>query len=154
MRGMRTLAAIGACALLAACQPDAVTGPGEVVWDRDTCERCAMAIGDRRFSAQVRDSHQGRLHLFDDLGCALLWVADNEAGADLSASGAGPELWVRDAAGDRWIDARTARFDGGHKTPMGYGFGSASSDARRGLTLRQVAEQLTAGQDERRHTGD
>jgi nitrous oxide reductase accessory protein NosL len=151
---MRTLrAAIVACAAIAACQPNATTGPGEIAWDRDTCERCAMAIGDRRFAAQVRDSRGGRLHFFDDLGCALGWIADNEPEADLSASGVLPELWVRDGAGERWIDARTARFTGGHQTPMGYGFGAASGDPARGSTLHEVATLLIEREDERRQPG-
>ncbi|MFQ5415945.1 MAG: protein NosL [Myxococcota bacterium] len=153
MRPTRTLlTGILAFAALAACQPNASTGPGEVAWDRDSCERCAMAIGDKRFATQVRDSREGHLHFFDDLGCAVLWIADHEPEADLSASEAPPELWVRDAAGERWIDARTARFSGNHQTPMGYGFGTASAGSGRGLTLHEVA-QLIAGEDERRHPG-
>ena len=36
------------------CAPEDVTGPGEVRWDRETCERCSMALSDRSFAAQVR----------------------------------------------------------------------------------------------------
>jgi len=37
-----------------ACSSEPDTGPGKVRWDREVCERCAMAVSDRSYSAQVR----------------------------------------------------------------------------------------------------
>ena len=63
--------------LLAGCSGEDATGPGEVRWDRESCARCAMAVSDRHFSAQVRGGAAGqrtRLYKFDDIGCAVVWL--------------------------------------------------------------------------------
>jgi hypothetical protein len=109
-----------------------------------------MAIGDRRFATQVRDARDQRLRRFDDLGCALLWLAERERAAGAAQHASRPEIWVRDPAGERWIDGHAARFGGGFETPMGYGFGAVAGDAPGPLDLPQVRARLLAREDERR----
>lgn len=136
--------ALSLASLLLACAREPEAGPGEVRWDRDTCERCRMTIGDRRFAAQVRTAHDHRLHEFDDLGCALLWMHENRRGDD-----GRDEIWVRDHQGKGWIDARTARFAGGHQTPMGYGF-AVEGGQPQSIDLDDVREQVRERERERR----
>ena len=128
---------------LAACARETPSGPAEVAWDRDTCERCQMLIGDTPFAAQVRTSRDGRAHRFDDLGCALLWW--QEHGADAQA-----EIWVRDLDGGQWIDGRTARFRAGETSPMGYGIGARAEPADEDLGLEAALERILARERERR----
>jgi len=128
--------------VLAACARE-TSGPAEVAWDRDACERCQMLIADTPFAAQVRSAPGGRAHRFDDLGCALLWW--HEHGADPRA-----EIWVRDLAGGQWIDARTARFRAGEKSPMGYGIGASAGPAGGDLALESALERILARERERR----
>jgi hypothetical protein len=109
-----------------------------------------MAIGDRHFAAQVRDAHDHRLRRFDDLGCALLWLAERKGAAGAGRNASQPEVWVRDPVGERWIDGHAARFAGGFKTPMGYGFGAVAGDSHGALDLPQLRAQLLAREDERR----
>lgn len=151
-RAARTLAIPIAASLLAVagCGSGPDTGPGEVAWDRDVCEYCEMVIGERRFAAQVREAATGRLHRFDDLGCAVLWLAAREP-AD--PSGGADEIWIRDAADRSWIDARKARFSTGHRTPMGHGFAAVAGEPAGSLDLTEVTRRLLAGHDERRHPG-
>jgi nitrous oxide reductase accessory protein NosL len=139
---MRTLGAIALTLLLVSCEPAATTGPGEIAWDRDECHHCGMAIGNRRYAAQVRFEGRRRFFAFDDLGCALVWL-------DTAFPGPEPahELWVRNAPGDAWIDAEVAYFAEGLDTPMGYGFG-ATLDA--GLRLAEVRERIREREHERR----
>jgi len=144
---------VAAFLLLAGCSQEPPSGPVEITWDRDTCERCAMAIGDRRFAAQVRKARDRRVHRFDDLGCALLWLAEHE-GEGIAGSGAeGFEIWVRDTRGESWIDGRAARYAAGHRTPMGYGFAPTASDRAGSLDLAAVQSQLLVRRDERRNPG-
>lgn len=128
-----------------ACAGGAVTGPVQVHWDRDACEQCSMVIGDRRTAAQVRLPGERRAHLFDDLGCALLWLHEQPGDAARSA-----EIWVRDPEGRAWLDGRMARFAGGATTPMGYGFATAGPDAPASLALAEVWQRLEASERERR----
>jgi nitrous oxide reductase accessory protein NosL len=133
----------------AACAPDTATGPGEIAWDRDVCEHCQMIISERRYAAQVRDADRKRLHRFDDLGCALLWLAGHP-----SADAGNAELWVLDPGSGDWIDGRAAHYTVGHRTPMGYGFAPAAGRPPDSLDLAEVRRRILAGTDERRHAGD
>jgi len=136
--GIAALALLG----LAACSPARETGPAEIVWDRDTCERCLMAISEPRFAAQVRD-HDHRVHRFDDLGCALLWL-DEQAAAPQPL-----EIWVANPEADGWLDARSAAYRAGPNTPMSYGFAPAPTGVA-GIGLEEAWQKIRALERERR----
>jgi len=110
--------------LLAACSGEPDTGPGKVRWDRDQCERCAMAVSDPMHSAQVRvhmKDGRSRLYKFDDIGCAVIWLDQQPFGDDPRT-----EIWVNDYRTGEWIDARKAWYVPGKVTPMGYGLGATT----------------------------
>ena len=116
--------------LLAGCGGEPDTGPGKVRWDRETCERCAMAVSDRYFSAQLRGGPPGattRLYKFDDIGCAVIWL-DQQPWKEDSRT----EIWVVDHRTGQWIDARKASYVTGKVTPMAYGLG-AQAESGAGL---------------------
>jgi copper chaperone NosL len=122
-------------ALLIGCGPRSDTGPGEIHWDRQTCERCQMVISERRHAVQIRELGARRIHAFDDLGCALLWLEEQKL---LPGSEGGPEVWAMDSTASDWIDAREAQFEAGLTTPMAYGFGVATH----GISLAEVGAQV------------
>jgi len=127
-----------ALAALAACSGDSGTGPGTVTWDRDACERCRMVLSDRRFAAQVRvpaeqEGKRSRLHRFDDVGCAVLWL-DQQPFKDRP----GIEIWVTDHQSGEWLDARTAHYVRVRNTPMEYGLGAQRAPAGGALDFRQA----------------
>lgn len=124
------------------CGGDPESGPGTVVWDRDVCERCQMTLSDRSFGAQVR-THDGRLHRFDDFGCALLWMHEHQGGE-------AREIWVRDLDGSGWLDARTARFVEVPHSPMGYGYGARSGAGGDGIELEALWSRIQTVESERR----
>jgi nitrous oxide reductase accessory protein NosL len=132
----------------AACGRGSATGPAEVVWDRDTCERCAMAIGDRRFAAQIRSGASGEAHRFDDLGCASLWLDEHRAGVEDR-----PEAWVRDLRGERWLDATAAYYAPGLRSPMSYGFGASPEPVEGGIRWDEVRVRIREIENERRRRG-
>lgn len=134
--------------LLAGCTAEDVTGPGEVRWDRETCTRCAMAVSDRHYSAQVRGGPAGertRLYKFDDIGCAVVWV-DQQDWKDDARTG----IWVTDQLSGDWIDARLARYVTGKVTPMDYGLG-AQREALPGSMDFARARKHIYTVDERKH---
>jgi copper chaperone NosL len=128
---------------LAGCWSSSNTGPGEIHWDRQTCERCQMVISERRHAVQIRELGERQTHAFDDLGCALLWLEEQGL---LAGSDEGPEVWARATADGDWSDARAARFETGLTTPMGYGFGVADS----GISLGEVQAQTIETERRRR----
>ncbi len=89
--------------LIVACAGEPETGPGEVRWDKVSCARCIMAVSDHHYSAQVRGGPSGRktkLYYFDDLGCAVLWLDEQDWRGDQRT-----EMWVTAAESGVWLDA-------------------------------------------------
>jgi copper chaperone NosL len=125
------------------CRENAHTGPGKIHWDRQACEHCQMVISERRHAVQIREIGERRTHAFDDLGCALLWLDGRES---VSSDGEDPEIWVRNASGADWIDARNARFEEGQSTPMAYGFSSAEA----GVELADMRARVRETERQRR----
>jgi nitrous oxide reductase accessory protein NosL len=117
-RRIAALAWLGAALVLAACG-DPGHGPARIAFDRDACEHCGMVITDRRFAAQLRIGRTP--HRFDDVGCALDWLDERPEPSEPT------EFWVMDQETREWIDARSASFRAGQRTPMGYGFGASAA---------------------------
>ena len=142
---LRLLPALLLLGQLAGCSGDPGTGPQPVKWDRYTCERCRMVLGDRQHAAQIRlPDADGRpkVYFFDDLGCALIWLQDQDNG-----QGPGTEIWVTDWRDGHWIDARGARYLGGQQTPMAYGFGAQEEAAPETIDFEQARRSILARED-------
>lgn len=100
-------------AILAIASCTEATGPIDPVWGKQPCASCGMLVSDRGYAAEVL-APDGRRSFFDDPGCLVQYLADRK----MTPSGA----WVRDAHGERWLDARAARYARGARTPMDFGF--------------------------------
>lgn len=126
--------------LMAGCSQKEETGPAEVRWDKEICVRCAMAVSDRNYSAQVRGAPAGkntRVYKFDDIGCAVIWL-DKQAWKDEPRS----EIWVTDYRSGNWIDADKAHYVTGKNTPMGYGLGAQLEPAGGALDFTAASEHI------------
>ena len=126
--------------LLVGCSRAPETGPGEVRWDRDMCARCIMTVSDPHYSAQVRGGPAGestRLYLFDDLGCAVIWLEKQTWKDDVRT-----EVWVNDHRDGEWIVARSAVYVTGKTTPMDYGLGAQGEPAEGALDFAQAVEHI------------
>ena len=91
--------------------------PDTIHWDRDMCERCKMAISERKYAVEVIDPKTHKYYHFDDIGCAILWFKENWIPWESQAI-----IWVKDGKTGQWIDARKAVYTTTRLTPMGYGF--------------------------------
>jgi len=126
--------------LVAGCSKQADTGPVEVRWDKETCERCAMAVSDRNYSAQVRGGpaeKSTRVYKFDDIGCAVIWLDKQAWKADTRT-----EIWVNDYRNGKWLDARKASYVTGKVTPMGYGLGAQAELVEGALNFAAAREHV------------
>ncbi len=116
--------------LLSACaaKGDWPEGMQEIKWDRDTCMRCAMAISDRRFAAELVGGPQGTVFKFDDIGCVTVWMRDRMKDFPWMAE-PGTRIWVADVRSQgnqvKWLDARKAQYLT-KTSPMGYNFGAVA----------------------------
>ena len=138
--------------LISACSPEQTTGPGEVRWDRETCTRCNMALGDRNYAAQVRRTPAGEksnLYKFDDIGCAVIWLEKQPWKDEFHT-----EIWVTDYRSGKWIDARKASYVKGKISPMNYGLGAESEFTKGALDFSQATEYIMIAEKEHhRHGG-
>ena len=82
-----------------------------------SCPQCRMPVHHLRDSAQYI-APDGRVTVFDDPGCMVLWLQDH--GVDAAKA----NLWVYTRDTNRWVEARKARYSQTDPTPMGYGFGA------------------------------
>jgi nitrous oxide reductase accessory protein NosL len=149
MRGLFRLLLI--TFLLAGCAGDEATGPGEVRWDRESCTRCAMAVSDRYYSAQVRGGVAGqraRLYKFDDIGCAVVWLDQQDWKDD-----ARTEIWVTDQLSGEWIDARIASYVTGKVTPMDYGMGAQREASSGSMDFTRAREHIYTVDERKRLQG-
>ncbi|MES9963108.1 MAG: hypothetical protein ABW116_06185 [Candidatus Sedimenticola sp. 20ELBAFRAG] len=126
--------------ILVACNGDPGAGAVDAKWDRDSCERCRMVLSDRKHSAQIRQplaEGKSKVLMFDDIGCASLWLEDKPWRDDPRT-----EIWVTDHLTGGWIDARKATYIVGNITPMAYGLGAQAIPSPDGLNYEQAKRHI------------
>ena len=105
-----------------ACEKKTHKGVHKIHWDRDMCARCVMVVSDRNQTVQVTNPKTSEHHVFDDIGCTVLWFKDQDIKWKDEAV-----IWINDIKTSKWINARTAFYDTMNVTPMAYGFGAHES---------------------------
>ncbi len=131
------------------CSKEPETGPGEVRWDREVCNRCVMAVGDRHYSAQVRGittRNDTQLYYFDDLGCAVQWLDKQEWKDDPRV-----EVWVNDYRNGQWIDGYTAWYVPGKITPMDFGLGATIEEEDGAMAYQAAVERIMSPEKQDKH---
>ena len=126
--------------LLTACEEEKTTGAIKVRWDREICARCAMAVSDRNFSAQVRGGRadkKSKVYKFDDVGCAVIWL-DKQNWKDDART----EIWVNNHKDGKWINAKTAWYVKMNNTPMDYGLGAQTEKVENALSFDQAKKHI------------
>ena len=122
---------------LSSCEKKISTNPKEIHWDRDMCSRCAMVISDRNHAVQVINTEDGKVYVFDDIGCTILWFKEQDIKWEEKAV-----IWITAIKTAKWINAKTAFYDTMNVTPMAYGFGAheQKDDIQAGLEVINYEE--------------
>ncbi len=124
--------------LLVGCEKkDFTKEPATMHWDRDMCERCKMAISERKFAVQAVDD-KNRVYKFDDIGCFILWHEKEHPEIKIV------KIWIKDIKTGRWIDAKSAKYMQKYISPMGYGFGAMlpSEAPKEALSYEQMKKEV------------
>jgi copper chaperone NosL len=129
------LAALLPALLATACGKDEpATGPPEIAYGESVCSRCGMILSEPRFASALRLPQPGgesRVVIFDDIGELFLTLV--QPGAPTPA-----EIWVHDAATEKWIDGRRAFYVRGDiRSPMGLG---VEAHADKAVAQRRASE--------------
>ena len=133
--------------MLSACSQQS-SGPVEVKWDRDICERCRMMLSDRFHSAQIRGGEKSKLYKFDDIGGAILWLQDKDWKDSQET-----EIWVNDHRTGQWIDARKAWFVTGQSTPMEFGLGAQGEEPVDGFSFTEAEAYINKREEKYNQSG-
>lgn len=107
-------------------------GVRPVVWDKEICGECAMAVSDPRFAAQLQRA-DGVVLNFDDPGCLLRHLDDHD-----------PEIhaiYFHAVEGDEWFDADHVGFAPETRSPMGYGLGAVARETPGAISFDEAMEQ-------------
>lgn len=125
--------------LALACGRQSRSGPVDIDWGHDTDTRCHMVISDRLFAAQIRETG-GAVRKFDDIGCAVFWLARQA----FDEQTPGLEFWVADHRTGKWLDARQAVYLEGPKSPMRYRFGAVAGMEPGAVPYAAMKEKILA----------
>jgi len=114
--------------------PDA---PVAIVWDREACAHCRMAIGEPRYAAQLVTT-DAQVASFDDVGCLFRYLDERKPTVH--------RLWFH-GEGDAWVAAAEVAFADGHTTPMGSGLAAvpASTPGAHPLEAVRYLHRAEAG---------
>jgi len=111
--------------MILGCEKKEIGAVDKIHWDRDMCERCKMAISERKYAFEVINPKSGKVYKFDDIGCAVLWLDEEKIPWKDKAI-----MWITDAKTGEWIDARKAFYTDDSITPMAYGFAAYSEKTK------------------------
>lgn len=108
-------------------------GVRPVVWDKESCAECGMAVSTPGFAAQLQ-TEDGRVFDFDDPGCLFLYLINNQPAVRAAYFHAMSE--------DRWLSRDEVGFVSTDRSPMGYDLGTVRGDTPGALTFEQALEKI------------
>ncbi len=116
--------------LLMSCSDKPESGPANIYYGEDICERCKMIVSEKDFASQYQLS-SGQSVKFDDLGC-MIHYADEEDNLNISS------VYVMDYSSKEWIDGQDAYYIWSQNitTPMGHGI-LALKDSKKAKELAE-----------------
>lgn len=113
--------------------------PRDVKIGRDACAHCAMLVEDLRYAAQIQGGQRNERHIFDDMGCAVQFAAANPWARRPDAG-----FWAADfEQPTTWLEARTASYRDGMKTPMDLGF-AAFGPGKAPFSFQRMTDAVVA----------
>lgn len=110
-------------------------GPVEVAWDREACAHCRMHVSDPSFAAQLQ-TESGEVLVFDDPGCAFLYLEENDVRVHA--------LYFHHRDEDRWIPSAEVAFVAVDHSPMGYGLAAVDGGTAGAVSLDDAKRRVQA----------
>jgi copper chaperone NosL len=101
------------------------------------CPKCNMEVA-KSYIHSASLVKNGTIQYFDDIGCMILWSKEN----DIDTSKA--KVFSKDTA--RFIDAVSASYTIGEKTPMSYGFAAYENGIQNQIDFDEVNIKMLRGE--------
>ncbi len=90
-------------------------GVQPIVWDKEACAECGMAISTPAFAAQLQ-TVDGQVLDFDDPGCLLIY--ENKVKPEVRA------IYFHAVNSHEWLSRDEVAFEKTDRSPMGYDLGA------------------------------
>ena len=94
------------------------SGPQPVVWDKESCAECQMAVSEHGYATQLQTA-DGRVLNFDDVGCLASYLAKNAPAVKA--------IYVHHLREDRWVALEDVAFVEAGPSPMAYDLGAVDA---------------------------
>lgn len=117
----------------------AQSAPGSVrpvIWDKESCEECKMAISQPSFAAQLQ-TEDGRVLDFDDPGCLVRFQAEERPRVRAS--------YFHALRGEGWLTRDEVAFLPGVRSPMGYDLGAVPRGTPGALSYLEATRKILGG---------
>lgn len=111
------------------------SGPVEIAWDDEVCAHCRMHVSERGYAVQLQ-TREGEVLVFDDPGCAILYIDDNDPHVHA--------LYFHHVEEDRWIAQRDVAFVETQSSPMGYQLGAVDRRTPNSISIDDVRARIAA----------
>jgi copper chaperone NosL len=142
MCGPRTRAlGLGAVLALALGCGGGPPQPVAIALDEDICSYCRMAVSERQFAAELV-TPQGRVEVFDDVGCLVDWLREH-------GRPPGAAAFVVDFGTGQWLAAEGAAYVRSPElpTPMRHGLAAFADRPAAAAASRELGGEVVAWGD-------
>ncbi len=123
-------ATVGMLVLRAQALPNGVR---PVVWDKESCGECGMAVSEPRFAAQLQ-TRDGQVINFDDPGCLFIYLLRRDPPVHA--------VYFHPCEGDEWLDGERVGFAATRASPMGYGLMAVPHGTPGSLSFAEALEKM------------
>jgi copper chaperone NosL len=128
-------------ALAMACGGGAPS-PVPIVLHEDTCSHCRMAVSQRELAAELV-TRQGRVEIFDDIGCLAAWLREH-------GRPEGSAAFVVDHRAGEWLAAESATYVASPlPTPMGSGLSAFADPAAAAAAASELGGEVAGWEEVR-----
>jgi hypothetical protein len=128
---------IVALSFFSACNSSESSSTQSLKSEVKVCPQCHMEIAKSNEHSTYIVKNDTK-HYFDDIGCMIIWC--NENGVDIEKA----KVFSKDTG--RYIDAASASFKIGEKTPMSYGFCAYENSVEGHIDFDEVTMKMLRGE--------
>ncbi len=110
-----------------------------IIWDKETCGECGMAVSDPCFAAQLQ-TRDGQIINFDDPGCLFIYLCHHDPAVHA--------VYFHRMDGEEWLNGDQVGFVPATLSPMGYGLGAVPRATSGSLSFAEAMEKIRQDQGE------
>jgi len=105
------------------------------------CPVCKMYLGGKAFTMQLI-TKDNKTHLFDDPGCAILWMKKNKINKEDAV------IWAYSIDTKKYINAKKAHYSiYDFEDPMHYGFGAYEKNKKGFIDFNEMRLRMLRGEN-------